>query len=150
MSSTRSDGAQIPLLLIHGAWLSARSWEPFSDYFAARGFAVSAPEWPRKHGDVEELREHAEELAGLGLQEIVDHYDALIRAADERPVLIGHSFGGLVVEPAGLVVSQAASDQRGERDAAGLVERAPAGAAAKRAHSRQHQRQRRLGKRPGT
>jgi alpha-beta hydrolase superfamily lysophospholipase len=98
VSSTRSDGDQVPLLLIHGAWLSARSWETFSDYFAARGFAVSAPEWPRKQGDVEELREHAEDLAGLGLEEIVDHYDALIRAADAPPVLIGHSFGGLVVE----------------------------------------------------
>ena len=42
-------------MLIHGAWLSARSWEHFADYFDKRGFAVSAPEWPRKQGDVEEL-----------------------------------------------------------------------------------------------
>jgi alpha-beta hydrolase superfamily lysophospholipase len=88
----------IPLILIHGAWLSARSWESFADYFGARGFAVSAPEWPRKHGDVEELREHADELAGLGLNEIVDHYEALVRQLEEPPVLIGHSFGGLIVE----------------------------------------------------
>jgi alpha-beta hydrolase superfamily lysophospholipase len=85
-------------MLIHGAWLSARSWEQFADYFGKRGFAVSAPEWPRKHGDVEELREGADELAGLGLTEIVDHYDALIRGLDQPPVLIGHSFGGLIVE----------------------------------------------------
>ena len=51
-----------PLMLIHGAWLSARSWENFADYFGKRGYAVSAPEWPRKEGDVEELREEAEEL----------------------------------------------------------------------------------------
>jgi len=89
---------RIPLMLIHGAWLSARSWERFADYFAKRGFAVSAPEWPRKHGDVEELREQAEELAGLGLTEIVDHYAGLIRELDQPPVLIGHSFGGLIVE----------------------------------------------------
>ncbi len=98
MSSTPSDGDQIPLLLIHGAWLSARSWETFERYFGARGFAVSAPEWPRKHGDVEELRDDADELAGLGLTEIVEHYEGLIRALDEPPVLIGHSFGGLIVE----------------------------------------------------
>ena len=42
-------------MLIHGAWLSARSWENFADYFGKRGYAVSAPEWPRKEGDVEEL-----------------------------------------------------------------------------------------------
>jgi alpha-beta hydrolase superfamily lysophospholipase len=89
---------RIPLMLIHGAWLSARSWERFAEYFEGRGFAVSTPEWPRKHGDVEQLRDEAGELAGLGLTEIVDHYDALIRALDEPPVLVGHSFGGLIVE----------------------------------------------------
>ena len=88
----------IPLVLIHGAWLSARSWASFADYFGKRGFAVSLPEWPRKHGDVEELRENLDELAGLGLNEIVDHYEALIRELDEPPVLVGHSFGGLIVE----------------------------------------------------
>ena len=89
---------RIPLVLIHGAWLSARSWEHFEGYFTARGFDVTAPEWPRKHGDVEQLREDADGLAGLGLTEIVDHYDTLIRALAEPPVLIGHSFGGLIVE----------------------------------------------------
>src|SRR5919205_2011708 len=89
---------RIPLMLIHGAWLSARSWEQFAEYFSARGFDVSAPEWPRKHGDVEELRDDADELAGLGLAEIVDHYAALIGELDEPPVLVGHSFGGLIVE----------------------------------------------------
>ena len=90
---------RIPLMLIHGAWLSARSWERFADYFGKRGFAVSAPEWPRKHGDVEAAaRATPDELAGLGLGEIVDHYEALIRELDEPPVLVGHSFGGLIVE----------------------------------------------------
>jgi pimeloyl-ACP methyl ester carboxylesterase len=93
-----NDGERIPLMLIHGAWLSARSWEGFADYFDKRGFAVSTPEWPRKHGDVEELREHADELAGLGLMEIVDHYKGLIEALERPPVLVGHSFGGLIVE----------------------------------------------------
>jgi alpha-beta hydrolase superfamily lysophospholipase len=98
MVSTRTNGGRIPLLLIHGAWLSSRSWENFADYFQKRGFAVSAPEWPRKHGDVEELREDAQALKGLGIAEIVDHYEVQIRGLDEPPVLIGHSFGGLIVE----------------------------------------------------
>ena len=85
-------------MLIHGAWLSARSWETFSEYFTKRGFDVSAPEWPRKHGDVEALREHADQIEGLGLTEIVDHYADLIGKLPEPPVLIGHSFGGLIVE----------------------------------------------------
>lgn len=98
MASSRTDSERIPLMLIHGAWLSSLSWENFADYFRNRGFAVSAPEWPRKQGDVEELRADAEELKGLGITEIVDHYEAQIRALDEPPVLIGHSFGGLIVE----------------------------------------------------
>jgi len=87
-----------PLMLIHGAWLSSNSWENFAEYFGNRGFAVSAPEWPRKQGDLEELVADADEIAGLGLTEIVDHYEAQIRALPEPPVLVGHSFGGLIVE----------------------------------------------------
>ena len=73
-----AENGKIPLLLIHGAWLSGRSWENYVDYFGRRGFAVSAPEWPRKQGDVEEMRRTADDSAGLGVQEIVDHYVALI------------------------------------------------------------------------
>ena len=62
------------------------------------GYPVSAPEWPRKEGDVAKLREDADAIEGLGLTEIVDHYEREIRALDEPPVLIGHSFGGLIVE----------------------------------------------------
>jgi pimeloyl-ACP methyl ester carboxylesterase len=96
--ASHTDSDRIPLMLIHGAWLSSRSWENFADYFQKRGFAVSVPEWPRKEGDVEELRAEAEELKGLGIEEIVEHYEEQIRALDEPPVLIGHSFGGLIVE----------------------------------------------------
>lgn len=97
-SDTHTQNGPTPLMFIHGAWLSARSWENYVNYFGKRGFAVSAPEWPRKHGDVEELREAAEASAGLGVQEIVDHYEQLVRDLDQPPVLIGHSYGGLFVE----------------------------------------------------
>jgi pimeloyl-ACP methyl ester carboxylesterase len=86
------------LMFIHGAWLSARSWETYADHFGKKGYDVSAPEWPRKHGDVEEMRETAADSEGLGVKEIVDHYEGLIRELDSPPVLIGHSYGGLVVE----------------------------------------------------
>jgi pimeloyl-ACP methyl ester carboxylesterase len=98
MATSPTDSNRIPLMLIHGAWLSARSWENFADYFQKRGFEVSAPEWPRKQGDVEELRGDVEELVGLGVAEIVDHYEGLIRELGQPPVLIGHSYGGLFVE----------------------------------------------------
>lgn len=78
-------------MFIHGAWLTSQSWENYADYFGKRGFAVSAPEWPRKGGD-------AADLAGLGVEEIVDHYENEIDQLGEEPVLIGHSYGGLFVE----------------------------------------------------
>jgi pimeloyl-ACP methyl ester carboxylesterase len=98
MATSGGEGGRVPLILIHGAWLSARSWDNYAGYFAARGFDVSVPEWPRKQGDVEEIRATAEASAGLGVQEIVDHYARLIEALDQPPVLIGHSYGGLFVE----------------------------------------------------
>jgi pimeloyl-ACP methyl ester carboxylesterase len=98
MATPQTQNGRTPLMLIHGAWLSSSSWENYANYFGELGFDVSAPEWPRKHGDVEELREHADEVAGLGVEEIVDHYERLIRASDQPPVLMGHSYGGLFVE----------------------------------------------------
>jgi pimeloyl-ACP methyl ester carboxylesterase len=96
MEATEHDRS--PFMLIHGAWLTSVSWENFANYFGERGVAVSAPEWPRRHGGVEEQREASEELEGLGLNEVVDYYEAQIKALDQPPVLVGHSFGGLVVE----------------------------------------------------
>lgn len=87
-----------PLMFIHGAWLASGSWETFAEYFESRGYEVSAPEWPRKEEGVEAQREDAEAIEGLGLTEIVDHYESEIRALDEPPILIGHSYGGLIVE----------------------------------------------------
>jgi pimeloyl-ACP methyl ester carboxylesterase len=86
------------VMMIHGAWLSSDSWGNFAEHFRSRGYDVAAPEWPRKHGDVAELREHADEVAGLGVNEIVDYYESQIRALPEPPLLVGHSYGGLFVE----------------------------------------------------
>src|SRR5919197_2339101 len=85
-------------MLIHGAWLSTNSWDTFAGYFGERGFVVSTPEWPRKQGDVEQLRRDAEALRGLGLKEIVEHHEAEIRELEDPPALVGHSYGGLIVE----------------------------------------------------
>jgi pimeloyl-ACP methyl ester carboxylesterase len=86
------------MIFIHGAWLASNSWDDFARHFGARGYAVSAPEWPRKAPDVEGQRAEADALAGLGVEEIVDHYAAIVEALDEPPVLVGHSFGGLFVQ----------------------------------------------------
>ena len=72
------------VVLIHGAWLSAQSWETFEGFFKEKGHEVVVPEWPRKSGDVAELRKTAGNLAGLGIEEIADHLDGLMFARSMR------------------------------------------------------------------
>jgi pimeloyl-ACP methyl ester carboxylesterase len=87
-----------PIVLIHGLWLTPRSWEGWKERFEGRGREVLARAWPRMQDEVEDVRRDPSALNGLGITEIVDHYDAIIRALDRPPVIMGHSFGGLVTE----------------------------------------------------
>jgi alpha-beta hydrolase superfamily lysophospholipase len=87
-----------PIVLIHGLWLTPRSWEAWKERFEAGGREVIAPAWPRMDREVEELRQDPSPMNGLGIDDIVDHYDRVVRGLDRPPVLIGHSFGGLFVE----------------------------------------------------
>lgn len=84
------------IVFIHGAWLASNSWEHFERFFAERGYATLAPEWPRKADDVDAQRADPAGVAGLGLAEIVDHYAAIVSGLGQPPIIIGHSFGGLI------------------------------------------------------
>jgi alpha-beta hydrolase superfamily lysophospholipase len=86
------------IVLIHGLWLTPRSWEGWKARFEERGHEVLAPAWPRMEGEVEDIRRDPSGLNGLGVAEIVDHYDRIVRSLATPPVIMGHSFGGLVTE----------------------------------------------------
>jgi pimeloyl-ACP methyl ester carboxylesterase len=86
------------IVLIHGLWLTPRSWEGWKARFEERGHEVLAPAWPRMAGEVEALRRDPSVLNGLGVVEVVDHYDRIIRGLGRPPIIMGHSFGGLVTE----------------------------------------------------
>ena len=86
------------IVFIHGAWVTPSCWDPFRTYFEERGYECIAPAWPGKDRPVEAIRDDPSPLIGLGIAEIVDHYDRIIRALPEPPILIGHSFGGLFVQ----------------------------------------------------
>jgi pimeloyl-ACP methyl ester carboxylesterase len=87
-----------PIVLVHGLWLTPRSWEGWKERFESRGHQVLAPAWPRMQGEVEEIRRDPSPLNGLGVGEITDHYAGIVRSLDRSPIIIGHSFGGLVTE----------------------------------------------------
>jgi pimeloyl-ACP methyl ester carboxylesterase len=87
------------IVLIHGAWLNSRSWEGFKARYEARGFTVLTPDWPYDDRPPEQLRASPRpELARTGQKAIVDHHDRLVRALPEPPILIGHSYGGVIVQ----------------------------------------------------
>jgi pimeloyl-ACP methyl ester carboxylesterase len=87
------------IVLVHGAWMNPASWGGWKARYEARGHTVLAPAWPHDDRPPAELRaQPAPELARIGIGEIVDHYDAVVRALPEPPILVGHSFGGLFVQ----------------------------------------------------
>ena len=87
------------ILLIHGLWMTPLSWENFKDRFEKLGYNVLTPGWPGHEGNVEEVRRNApKNIADLGLEEVVQHYEKIIHEMDCPAILIGHSFGGLIVQ----------------------------------------------------
>jgi pimeloyl-ACP methyl ester carboxylesterase len=87
------------VMLIHGLWMTPLCWEKFASRLEEIGYNVTAPGWPGHEGAIEVVRKAAPTaLAGLGLAEIVDHYENILREREQQPILIGHSFGGLVAE----------------------------------------------------
>ncbi len=87
-----------PIVLIHGLWLTPRSWEGWRERFETRGYRALAPAWPRMQGEVEDIRRDPSALNRLGITEVVDHYDGIVRGLERPPVIMGHSYGGLVTE----------------------------------------------------
>ncbi len=87
-----------PVLFVHGLWLHATSWAPWIEKFDAAGYSASAPGWPGDAETVALSRANPEAIAGRGVDEVVDHYAGIIAGLETAPILIGHSFGGTVVE----------------------------------------------------
>jgi len=70
----------LPIVLIHGLWLTPRSWEGWKARFERRGHEVIAPAWPRMEGEVEALRRDPPVMNDLGLAEVVAHLERIFRA----------------------------------------------------------------------
>ncbi|MEU3186456.1 alpha/beta hydrolase [Streptomyces sp. NPDC006923] len=87
-----------PVLFIHGLWLHSTSWQPWIDLFQQEGYAPSAPGWPGDPDTVEEARESPESIADHGIDDVVEHYTDIIRGMETPPILIGHSFGGMIAQ----------------------------------------------------
>jgi pimeloyl-ACP methyl ester carboxylesterase len=91
-------GGPQTIVLINGLWLTALSWEHWVKRYMARGHHVIARSWPGMEGSIDDLRRDPSGITSLGVEDVVAHYERIIRALDRPPVIIGHSFGGLITE----------------------------------------------------
>ena len=101
MTTNNTPDPTIPdtIVLIHGLWLTPRSWEHWIDRYERLGHRVIAPTWPGMDSSIEDLRRDPSTMAGVDITEITDHYEAIIRVLlDTSPIIIGHSFGGLIAQ----------------------------------------------------
>ena len=86
------------IVLIHGLWMTSRSWEHWAQRYSARGFQVLTPAWPGMDREVEDLRADPAPIAAQRIADIADHYEAIIRDLPRPPIIMGHSFGGLIAQ----------------------------------------------------
>src|SRR4051794_12994106 len=85
-----------PVVFVHGLWLLPSSWDRWAAFFEEAGYVAVTPGWPDDPETVAEAKAHPEALAGKGIGEVADHHEAIVRRLDRKPVVIGHSFGGLL------------------------------------------------------
>ncbi|GAA2220127.1 alpha/beta fold hydrolase [Promicromonospora sukumoe] len=86
------------VVLVHGLWMTPRSWEAWVDHYRAKGLNVVTPGYPGFEVEVEALREDPDIIARLTVPETVDHLAGVIEALPSKPIIIGHSFGGTLTQ----------------------------------------------------
>jgi|SRR4051794_5610061 len=87
-----------PVVFIHGLWLHSTSWQPWVDLFNENGYDATAPGWPGDRDTVAETRANPDAVANYGIDAIAEQYATYMSKLPSKPIVIGHSFGGLLVE----------------------------------------------------
>jgi pimeloyl-ACP methyl ester carboxylesterase len=87
-----------PVVFIHGLWLLPSSWDRWATVFEEAGFTALTPGWPDDPETVEEANANPEVFAGKGIEDVADHYGAVIGGLTKKPAVVGHSFGGLLTQ----------------------------------------------------
>jgi len=88
----------IPVIFIHGLWLHPLSWARWAELFVAAGYRAIAPGWPGVPDTVEAARANPGSIADHGIEDVTSHYAAIIAGLPAKPILVGHSLGGMIAE----------------------------------------------------
>lgn len=86
------------IVLIHGFWVTPRSWENWITRYEARGYRVIAPAYPGFDVEVEALNADPSPIEAVTVPAIVGHLESVVRELDRPPLLMGHSAGGAFVQ----------------------------------------------------
>ena len=86
------------VVLVHGLWMTPRSWEHWVPYLEGRGYRVLTPGYPGFDIEVEGLRDNPAVIAELGVPETVDHLASVVGSLERPPIVMGHSFGGTLTQ----------------------------------------------------
>jgi non-heme chloroperoxidase len=87
-----------PIVFIHGLWMHSSSWQPWMEFFTQNGYKCFNPDWPGDGTTVEQSRTNSVAIANHSIKEVADGYAKSIYALSSKPIVIGHSFGGLMVQ----------------------------------------------------
>jgi pimeloyl-ACP methyl ester carboxylesterase len=92
--------AQKTILFVHGMFMTPLCWEHWIDFYQSKGYQCIAPAWPGRDRPIEVLRaSHPDPALGmLSLSRVIEHYASQIKSLPEKPILVGHSMGGLIVQ----------------------------------------------------
>lgn len=93
-----NSSGQQPVVFVHGLRLLPASWSDWRALFEEHGFVTLAPGWPDDPATVAEARRDPSVFARKSVGQITRHYADVIRALDRKPIIIGHSFGGLIAQ----------------------------------------------------
>jgi pimeloyl-ACP methyl ester carboxylesterase len=86
------------IVLIHGFWVTPRSWENWISYYETRGYRVLAPAYPGFEVEVEALNQDPSPIEAVTVPQIIEHLEAVVGELDSPPILIGHSAGGVFTQ----------------------------------------------------